>query len=76
MNQKVIRIIALVLALLIVGSVFLAAITSVAAADAAVLSAQIPDTGSDGVPKAPIIIGAVAVVLAVACVLIPKFAKK
>ena len=75
MNQKMVRIIALVLALLIGGSVLLAAITSVSAADPAAL-AQIPDTGSDGVPKAPIIIGACAVLLAVACVVIPKIAKK
>lgn len=75
MSQKAVRIIALFLAILIAGSVLLAAITSVAAADASAL-AQIPDTGSDGVPKVPIIVGAVAVILAVACVVIPKIAKK
>ena len=74
MNQKMIRITALVLALLIVGSVFIAAITSAAALDPT--AAAIPDTGSDGVPKAPIIIGAAAVLLAVVCVVVPKIAKK
>lgn len=74
MNQKMIRIIALVLAILIAGSVLIAAVSSVAAADPATLS--IPDTGDDGVPKAPIIIGVVAIVLAIACAVIPKKSKK
>lgn len=76
MSQKMIRIVALVLAVLIAGSVIIAAVTSVAAADPAAIAAGIPDTGTDGVPKAPIIIGVVAVVLAIACAVIPKKSKK
>jgi hypothetical protein len=76
MNQKMIRIIALILALLIAGSVLIAAVTSVAAADPATLAVSIPDTGDDGVPKTPIIVGVVAIVLAIACAVIPKKSKK
>ncbi|MBO5359684.1 MAG: hypothetical protein J6B25_02450 [Clostridia bacterium] len=76
MNQKMIRIIALVLAVLIAGSVLIAAVSSVAAADAATLALSTPHTGDDGIPKAPIIIGVVAIVLAIACAVIPKKSKK
>lgn len=76
MNQKMIRIIALVLAILMGGSVLIAAITSVAAADPATLTAQVPDTGTDGVPVVPIVVGVVAVVVAILCAVIPKKNKK
>ncbi len=116
MNQKIIRITALILAILMAGGVLIVAFTNIAAAAdetsaavetvtadteqadgispdtaplfgaaapeedaaqapaAAMLTA--PATGTDGVPKAPVIIGIVAVLLAVACVVVPKIAKK
>ena len=76
MNRKMVRITALVLAILIAGSVFIAAITSVSAADATTLALTSPDTGTDGIPKTPVIIGVVSVVLAIACAVIPKKSKK
>lgn len=94
MNQKAVRIIALVLAVIIAGGVLVVAFTSVfsldetqfvqeavaaaelEAAPVLLAAAENPDTGTDGPPKAPIIIGAVAVVLAVGCVVIPKIGKK
>ena len=75
MNQKLVRIIAIVLAVAIVGSVFIAAITSAAALDAGTAVLATPATGED-TPVIPIVIGVVAVLLVTACVLIPKFAKK
>ncbi len=77
MNQKFIRITALVLALLIAGGVLVAAFASVSAAGAdAVLLAQTPATGTDGPPVVPIAIGAISILLIAACVIIPKAAKK
>lgn len=76
MNQKVIRIVALVLALIMAGGVLIVAFSNLAGAvDATTLTAS-PATGTRGVPKAPVIIGIVAVLVAVACVIIPKAAKK
>ena len=75
MNQKLVRIIAIVLAVAIVGSVFIAAITSAVALDAGTAVLATPATGED-TPVIPIVIGVVAVLLVTACVLIPKFAKK
>ncbi len=76
MNQKLVRITALVLAILIGGGVLAAAFTSTFALDATAPLAVTPDTGTDGPPVVPIVIGAVSVVLAIACALIPKIAKK
>ena len=75
MNQKVVRIIAIVLAVAIVGSVFIAAFTSAIALDAGSAVVATPATGEE-TPVVPIVIGVVAVLLVAACVLIPKFAKK
>lgn len=80
MNQKVIRIVALVLALIMAGGVLIVAFSNLAGAvDATTLATTLaasPATGTDGVPKAPVIIGIVAVLVAVACVIIPKAVKK
>lgn len=78
MNQKAVRIIAIVLAVAIVGSVFVAAFTSALAVDTteAVMLTATPDTGTDGPPVVPIVIGVVAVLLVGACVIIPKVSKK
>lgn len=75
MNQKAVRIIAIVLAVSIVGSVFIAAITSAVALDADTVDLVTPATGEE-TPVVPIVIGVVAVLLVAACVIIPKFAKK
>lgn len=75
MNQKAVRIIAIVLAVAIVGSVFIAAITSAVALDADTAALVTPATGEE-TPVVPIVIGVVAVLLVAACVIIPKFAKK
>lgn len=74
MNQKVVRIIAIVLAVCIVGSVFVAALTSAMALDAGEVLIN-PATGEE-TPVVPIVIGVVAVLLVGACVIIPKIAKK
>ncbi len=74
MNQKAVRIIAIVLAVAIVGSVFIAALTSAMAMGTGEVLVT-PATGDD-VPVVPIVIGVVAVLLVGACILIPKFAKK
>ncbi|HBL41312.1 MAG TPA: hypothetical protein DDY98_07025 [Ruminococcaceae bacterium] len=110
MNQKVIRIVALILAILMAGGVLIVAFSNIAvAADESTVAAEetseealdtapilgaaaleeeemagapavavlsAPATGTDGVPKAPVIIGIVAVLLAVGCVVVPKIAKK
>lgn len=77
MNQKFVRIVAIVLAVIIAGGVLVTAFTSVFAADAAVLAAPAtPDTGTDGPPVVPIVVGIVAVLLIAACVIIPKVSKK
>lgn len=77
MNQKAVRVIAIVLAVIIAGGVLATAFTSVFAADAsAVAVAATPDTGTDGPPVLPIVVGVVAVLLIAACVIIPKIAKK
>lgn len=77
MNQKFIRIVAIILAVIIGGGVLVAAFASVSAAGAdAVLLAETPDTGTDGPPVTPIVIGVVAVLLIATCVIVPKIAKK
>ncbi|MBQ6932021.1 MAG: hypothetical protein IJN38_07825 [Clostridia bacterium] len=77
MNQKFVRIVAIILAVIIAGGVLATAFTSVFAADAAVLAASAtPDTGTDGPPVVPIVVGIVAVLLIAACVIIPKVSKK
>ncbi len=77
MNQKAVRIIALVLALIIAGGVLIAAFSSVSALSPdAAQALSTPETGTDGPPVVPIVIGVVAVLLVAACVIIPKFGKK
>ncbi|MBR3094652.1 MAG: hypothetical protein IKH12_03580 [Clostridia bacterium] len=76
MNQKVIRIVALVLAVIMAGGVLIVAFSNLAGAVDATTLAASPATGTEGVPKAPVIIGIVAVLVAVACVIIPKAVKK
>lgn len=75
MNQKAVRIIAIILAVAIVGSVFVAAITSAVALDAGSAAIVTPATGEE-TPVVPIVIGVVAALLVGACVVIPKIAKK
>lgn len=76
MNQKMIRIVALVLALIMAGGVLIVAFSNLAGAVDATALASSPATGTEGVPKAPVIIGIVAVLVIVACVIIPKAVKK
>lgn len=77
MNQKAVRIIAILLAVIIAGGVLATAFTSVFAAEAAApLTMTTPDTGTDGPPVVPIVVGVVAVLLIAACAIIPKIAKK
>ena len=76
MNQKVIRIVALILALIMAGGVLIVAFSNLAGAVDATTLAASPATGTRGVPKAPVIIGIVAVLVIVACVIIPKAVKK
>ncbi len=77
MNQKFVRIVAIVLAVIIAGGVLITAFTSVFAADmTTVVTPVTPDTGTDGPPIVPIVIGIVAVLLIAACVIIPKVSKK
>ncbi len=98
MNQKAVRIVALVLAIIMAGGVLIVAFSNIAGAfdanEPAAMAAGIaphliptaaqgdansvvsPQTGTDGIPKAPVIIGVVAVLLIVACVVVPKISKK
>ena len=77
MNQKFVRIVAIILAVIIAGGVLATAFTSVFAADATIVAASVtPDTGTDGPPVVPIVVGIVAVLLIGACAIIPKVSKK
>ena len=98
MNQKAIRVVALVLAIIMAGGVLIVAFSNIAGAfdvnEPTAMTAGItprlavpteqsdsrnvvsPQTGTDGVPKAPVIIGIVAVLLIAGCVIVPKISKK
>lgn len=72
-RRLIVRIIAIVLAALFVGSALTVAITAFAAQDVA----EIPSTGRTGIDmKIPIIIAIVAVVIIVLCVVVPRLRKK
>lgn len=73
MNKKVIRIIAIVLAVLMVIGVFIGAVVSTMAAQDGML--MMPNMG-DSSKTGPIVICVVAVLVVAACIIIPKVAKK
>ena len=76
MNQKAIRIVALILAIIMAGGVLIVAFSNIAGAVDATMLISSPATGTHGVPKAPIIIGIAAVLLIIGCIVVPKIAKK
>ncbi len=77
MNRtKLVRAVALILAIIMAGGVLIAAFSSVSALDAGAQVLTSPDTGTDGPPVVPIVICVVGVLLVAACAIVPKFSKK